>query len=265
MITSYELFQKLIGTANTHQGGHVRPNRNFIDWVNDISLEIFNEEYQAWEKTQVISDRLSVFLSSVNVQVVPVGGQMWDLITLPADYEHFSSARVIRLNGAPVAIKGLPVISSVDGCSSGSCTTYIDADQAALNARAADLQIIEKDIEKVTNNRWGSICEHKFLRPTFDAPKCTQFDGGLKIAPKGLGIIVLDYLRLPRKATFDYTLINPGTEDEFMQYNAATSISLEWKQTLIPEFLSRLETKYGKYVRDPGMYQMAVQDGQRLG
>jgi hypothetical protein len=250
MITSFDLWEKFIGKANTHQGGHVRPHRNFIHWVNDISFAIFEEEYALWEKTQVISDRLMPFLRSVNIVVTPVGGQLFDLVSLPKDYEHFSSARIIRRNGDACGDQSLPTVSSKDGCTEVKCSNYIDEDDKKLLEQQADDKLKEVVITKIKNNKWAGLLDHEFDRPTWDVPACTQYEKGLKVAPKRLGVIILDYLRLPSKCTFDYTIINAGLETEYIQYNPDTSQPLEWSQTLINEFVDRLKKDYGTYVRE---------------
>lgn len=254
MISLFDLWQKLIGTVNTHQGGHVRPHRNFVEWVNDISFSLFEEEYSVWEKEQVISDRLMPFLRSYNIVVSPESNQMWDVVKLPADYEHFSSARVIRKNGVSCGQLGLPTVSGKD-CKPAACPLYLDEDEQELLRQQADAALVECTITKVTNNRWAAICQHKMLHPTANNPKCTQFERGLKLAPKGLGVIVLDYLRLPKKGSFAYTISNPGTEQEYIQYDADNSQPLEWSETLINEFITRLQKKYGVFVREELLYQ----------
>lgn len=259
-IDSFKLWEKLCGKVNTHQGGHVRPNRNFMDWVNDIRLEIFEEEYKAWEKSQIITDRLSPFLKSINIVVTGVSNQMWDLVKLPADYEHFSSARIWRRDGEPC---GCNTCDTIDGATGEKtkCNFLLDADEMELAKIEADSRLCEISIDKVDNARWGAICKHKTLSPQKTGiPKLTQYDGGLKIAPKGTGIIILDYFRLPKPATFEYTILNPNTEQEYIQYNAVTSIPLEFSELLIPEFLDRLQKRYGTFVREPGLYEQGEMD-----
>jgi len=260
MIDLFKLWEKFCGKVNTHQGGHFRPNRNFVSAVNDIRLEIFEEEYKAWEKSQIITDRMSPFLRSVNVVVTGVSNQMWDLIKLPADYEHFSSARIWQRDGEACGCNSCDTIDGSTGKES-SCKFLLDADEMELAKNEADSRICEVTIDKVDNARWGAICNHRTLSPQKTGkPKCTQFDGGLKIAPKGTGVIILDYFRLPKEGTFDYTIINPNTEDEYIQYNAGGSQPLEFTELLIPEFLDRLQKRYGTFVREPGLYEQGEMD-----
>lgn len=258
MITSFELWQKLIGKVNTHQGGHVRPHRNFVDWVNDISFALFEEEYGVWEKTQQITDRMMPFLESVNVLVTSKSGQMWDLVTLPTYYEHFSSARIYKKKELYCGDRSLITIDGDTGKET-RCANYIDEDDKELLRRQQDASICEITITKVKNNQWGAICKHKSKGPSMDNPICTQYKAGLKLAPKGIGVIVMDYFKLPTKCTFDYTITNPGTESEYIQYNPA-SIPLDWSQTMINEFINRLQKNYGTFVREPLLYEQGERD-----
>lgn len=260
MIDIFELYEKCVGKVNTHQGGHIRPNRNFVDWVNDIRLEIFEELCAEYEKTQMISDRLSPFLKSKNIIVSGVSNQMWDVVKLPADYEHFASARIWKRNDVAC---GCFTCGTIDGATGedAACKNWMDADDIAKAKEESDSQIVEISIEKIDNNRWGAVCSHRTLSPQKTGkPKCTQYEGGLKLAPKGTGVIILDYFRLPQKATFDYTILNPNTETEYIQYNASTSKKLEFTELLIPEFLDRLQKRYGTFVREPELYNQGELD-----
>lgn len=260
MIDLFKLWEKFCGKVNTHQGGHFRPNRNFVSAVNDIRLEIFEEEYKAWEKSQIITDRMSPFLRSVNVIVTGISNQMWDLIVKPGDYEHFSSMRIWKRDNVACGCKTNETIDGRTGKKT-ECKFLLDADEVELAKQENDARICEISVTKVTNNRWASICNHKTLSPQKTGiPKCTQYDGGLKIAPKGTGVIILDYFRLPVEGTFDYTILNPNTEDEYIQYNLAGSQPLEFTELLIPEFLDRLQKRYGTFVREPGLYEQGEMD-----
>lgn len=256
MIDIFKLWERFCGKVNTHQGGHARPNRNFLGWVNDIRLEIFEEEYKAWEKSQIITDRMSPFLRSVNVVVAGVSNQMWDLVKLPADYAHFASARQWKRGQEPCGCTGCDTIDSTTGKKSECKITVLDADEVELAKINEDSKICESSIDKVDNARWSALCSHKTLSPQKTGEgKCTQYDGGLKIAPKGLGIIILDYFRLPIEAKFNYDILNPNTENEYIQYNPNGSQSLEFSELLIPEFLDRLQIKYAGFIREGGLWQ----------
>lgn len=254
MITLFTLYEKFCGAYNTQQGGHIRPNRNFVDWVNDISLGMFEEFVAVADKNQMIQDYLSPFLRSVNVIITPKPGSMHDEIKMPKDYEHYGSARVFY-NGTKGCLDGdKPCINS-DG---ETCESpFVDIDDQQVKNDGTD----EYAIGKVDNQRWGSICGHKTLKPSISKPKITQYDGGLKIAPKNLGVIVLDYYRKPKPGTFLYTITNPGAIDEYIQFDT-NSAPVEWSEVLINEFLNRMGKKYGKYVRDQFVYETSSADNK---
>lgn len=260
MITTFELYEKFCGTVNTHQGGHARPNRNFINWVNDVTIDIFMEEIKEWEKTQIITDRLSPFLKSVNVVVTGMPNQMWDLIKLPSDYEHFSSARIWKRADEFCGCSTCDTIDGKDGKEKKCDFRLIDEDEMEFAKQASDASIKEVTITKVPNDKWGAICSHRTMGPTSEKPICTQYDKGLKIAPKGTGVVIVDYFRLPVNATFEYTLLNPGAENEYIQYNANTSKPVEFSKTLIPEMLDRLQKKYGTFTRENILYDQGERE-----
>lgn len=255
MIDLFRLYEKFCGTYNTQQGGHVRPSRNFVDWANDISMEVFKEFVPLAEKNQQIKDYLSPFLKSKNVVITNVPGAMHDIIKFPKDYEHYASARVFYdANSNGCACAGLPAI---DGNSGKDCELpYRDSE----NTKSDGSELCEVSITKVDNKRWGSICNHKTLFPTKENPKITQFDGGFKIAPKGVGIIVLDYYRKPVLASFNHTITNPGSIDEYYQYNDSASTKLEWSPVLVSEFVNRIGKKYGKFIREQFIFETSELD-----
>lgn len=249
MITLFDLWENFIGEVNTHQGGHVKPNRNFKNWCNTISKDIFNDLYAEYEKTRVISTMLNPFLVVKNVVVTGIPNQMWDQVVKPSNYNYFASARRLTKNGKSC---GCNVYDTIDSAGKETeCDQYIDEDELQALQMQADNNLCEVVIDKVKTNQWAAVCQHKTKGPTIEKPKCAEYDGGLMIAPKNMGIIILSYFRKPKEATFEYTITNPGAENEYIQYNSSTSQPLEWDDKMMPEFLSRLKDKYGVFVREP--------------
>lgn len=239
MIDIFQLYDEFCGMVNTTQNGQVRPVRHFEKWVNTVSLDIFMEQYRQFEKEQFISDEMYIFLRSVNVRVKSIPGQMYDLVKLAEDYKYFASARLRVLGGRAAFLEGCKIIDS-----DGKECQVDDEEERKAAQLAIDSQILEVGVKKVTNNRWDGVCGRRALGPSLKNPYCTQFDGGLKIAPKGLGLIIIDYFRMPAPAKFAYTLINPGAPDEYFQYDKENSQPVEWGETMKGEILSRLEKIY---------------------
>lgn len=258
MITAFKLWENFIGEANTHQGGHIKPNRNFINWCNTISIDIYNDLVKEFEKTRVISDMLTPFLRIKNITVSAVPNQMWDVVALPSDYNYFASARNIRKNGISCGCSKYDTIDGKNGVEITECTSYIDEDEMERLQIEKDKNLVEVSIEKIRTAQWTSVCQHVTMGPTVNEPKCTQYEGGLQLAPKGFSVIILTYFRKPIEAEFLYTILNPGAENEYIQYNI-NSKKFEWDDKMIPEFLTRLKEKYGTFVREQSLVGSGIQ------
>lgn len=238
MIDTYDLLQDFYAEYNTHQLGHVRPS-NFIRWVNAISKELFEEKFaNGWQVDQKNTDDIGKpFLKSAPLRISSAGG--FDVLPYPADYGHISSARFYH-KGDYVCVEP-PGFEAQDP----------DADQNYYY-QCPDSSLIEVEITIIQNNRWGATLSDKVLCPKKNKPAITQFNGGFRIEPKGIDKIVLDYLRKPKPAIFDYDTVLGS-----IVYNKAASKPLEWSELLKGEFLSRLGMKYGKFIQQPLLYQMS--------
>lgn len=245
----FDLYRKLISLVNSAQGGFIRPQSNFQDWVNAINTELFRDMFSEFEKMQQLSDEYKKpFLRTVNAVVVSVPGAAYDTFLYPADYEYFSSARIMsrKDNGKICARSGCDFIKDTD--KDGRAVTYRwnDPDLQALRAKAEQAELAELPVQLVDNQVWASVLEHETKGPTMARPYINQFEGGFRIAPAGIGIIVLDYLRTPRSAIFAFT---PGTGDTVI-YDKPNSQQLEWTGIVENEFLSRMAMKYAIYTRN---------------
>lgn len=238
MIDLFQLWEEFCGEYNTHQNGHVRPNRTFVNWVNVISGEIFEDKFKnGWQKSQKVTDDIGLpFLKSMPIQVIP-GASNYDIIPYPPDYGHYSSCRYFHHGDAKAV--------AID------CTNCQDKDSENFYYENNDETLQEVSFQLVRNNQWDSVIKHFRKKPTLSNPKLTQFNGGFKIAPKGIGTVVLDYLVKPKPATFAYTL---GPEDQII-YDENNSKPLEWSSLMKPEFLVRLGMKYGKFTKQADIYQ----------
>lgn len=251
-IDIFQLYQLTAATVNTQQGGHLRPERNFLAWVNEISKEIFNEKIQEWEKSQTVDDALAIsFLRSVNVPIAKNAGRGFDVIAYPEDYSNFSSARVLVSDDSGKTCQE-PKTDCMD-CATGKITPYADPDDVELEILNRNSNYTEYNLDKIDNQRWGTALTHRLKAPTFKKPAITQFDGGFKIAPANLGVIVLDYFMRPVDAVFAYTVVN----DQII-YDKNNSEQLQWTDMVIPEFVSRLKKRYASFVGDNDKYSQAT-------
>jgi hypothetical protein len=289
MIDLFQLWEKLIGAVNMPQGGAVKPHRNFVHWVNDISISLYEEKFIDWEKSQKNIDDLSrPFLKSVSLQVQDVPGSNYGLIKFPADYGHYSSTRYFA-KGNGDDMKGVP-LPGLEFCDcngkkidvTGDCPSFLDEEIFDIlkqeqiqkeNEQGKENAELFKEfpVDKISNSRWGAALEHRFLGPKKTRPLVTdanvnidgQTSGGLKVAPAGIGIVILDYLKKPAPAKFGYKVL-PGDEltgeGDDLVYDPTSSVALEWSELVINEFVHRLEEKYGKFVRDQFTYQTSAND-----
>lgn len=258
----FDIWQKLMSMANTQQQGFIRPDINFTNWYNSVSNELFTSLAMDFGKSYQLSDKLAPFLVTANVIVNPQPGLPYDLLTLPNNFEYFTSARVIRQRNEQRCMLS-PEYPIVDG--SGQFVQFVDPYFANVAQNYAANNIIEVDVKLVDNQRWGGYMQHVTKKPTWDSPKVTEIasitgNKMLKVAPKGIQSIVLDYLRTPRKAVFSYTI---DSNDNII-YDSSGSVQLEWSNTLENEFLERLMKKYAVYVREMGVYQVSEQNLKNL-
>lgn len=253
----FDLWQKIMSIVNVQQGGQIRPQTDFQNWLNAINKELFHEKCAKFGLNQQNADELAPFLKSVNVVVTQQPGRPYDLVQFPADYTYFANMKIIRQKDEFICgcQEQLPII---DG--DGNCKQFVDPDYAALAAKYAGNNMVEKIVYLIDNQRWERALTHYTKGPSFDAPMVTQFDGGFKIAPKGISIVVLDYFRLPVDALFAYTVGDGDT----VVYDAGASTQLEWTNAIQNEFLVRLEKYYGLAVQDQTILQVAMEDKKSL-
>ncbi len=259
-IDLFDLYNRFNSEVNTFQGGAVRPERDFERIVNSLSKDIWNDWTAQAEKTQEINDGLAPFLKSVNIIVSPSSGNE-GIAAYPKDYGRYSVARVL-LHKTETEIECF--------CDT-SKDQYVDGELANEGKKETPEQkqaridkykdgITQALCTKVESSKWASMLEHKTKCPTFENPGITQIDKGLKVSPRKVSVIVLDYYIKPTYAKFIFT-IAPGDPQtgagDYLIYDQNASTKLEWPEIMIPYFLQRLSTWYSKYTRDGQLYQMS--------
>lgn len=255
-IDLYDLWQSLLAAVNAQQGGWIKPQGNFEKWVNEVNLELFRERVKNFERDQQNSDDLAPFLLTLNVVLQQMAGKNYDLAPYPINYAAYASSRILYNENTNCGClsEGNAIL---DG-KSGTCKPYEDEDYKEIREQSRGADLCELSISKIPNQMWGNACDHAFKKPTPKSPIITQFDGGFKVAPKKLGIIILDYFKVPQAAVFAYTL---GPDDNII-YNAAASTQLEWPVSMKGEFLARLIKRYGMYTSQETMYAQGEQERQ---
>lgn len=240
MIDSYDLYQSFLTYVNTYCGGFYRPQTDFIRALNDESYKFWVEQTGKAEKSQEVMDNLAPFLLSAN-RKVSQSQSYYGTFQPPDDYGRFASSKIVIHNN-----KTVPDPNVCDG----KCDGLEDQEEKTEKYLES---LIESTVEKIDNQRWDAVCKHLTKRPTFDNPKVTQIDKGFKVAPRTVGVIVLNYYREPKPATFVYT-ISPGNTQtgagDQIIYDKNNSKPLEWPNNLRNEFVCRLGVRYGLFTRD---------------
>lgn len=254
----FTIYQALLSEVNVQQAGQIRPVQDFIYWLNTVSMDMFRDYTASAEITQINADTLAPFRLQTNIQIQQSAGNRIGYIPNPADYEAFSSLRILRPKESNTCAmdKTLPIIDD-----KGKCLQVVDPDYAAMEQKFAGTNLVELNVNLVDNQRWANCLEHLTKGPTFEKPKATQTKGGFYIAPAGLSVVVLDYYKTPTKYVFAYT-IDPTTD--IIIYDAANSIQSEWSDGLQNEILTRLRKKYGVHVGDEKQYGFAENDKKQL-
>jgi len=262
MIDTFDLWKRFCADNNTFQGGFFRPERDFEATINSISEEAFANFTAQDEKSQQNDDWLAPFANTVNIIVLPTAGN-WGLAPYPSVmvgkekkivYGAWKAARALQHKEQCFCETGSDVLDN-----DGICITNETEIQKLQRVDRYKDGIIEATITKVESSHWGACLEHETKGPTFENPKLTQFSEGFKVAPRQVSVIVLDYYKIPKKAKFAYT-IAPGVPQtgagDYLIYDKASSVALEWPETMIPYFLDKLQQVYAKFTRDATLFQM---------
>lgn len=252
MININDFRISLLNLANKWRSGSLPPSRQ-DDFLQQASIELFNEKRLAAVQNEKIDDDLANFLKSQNLPVTTPEGQNYGLVTRPiSEYNYFWSMRCF-------------FSGTIDKPISCGCPT---ADNSACDAHdnfikpEVPLELIpivkESRVTIVNAGQWDSVLKHRTKAPTLDNPYGTQFSTGWKIAPRNLNIVVFDNYRLPVKAVFGYTVVqNNATGVPYYQYNPATSVDIEWPLQVKDELLDRTLKLFAIYLNSPNLYMMA--------
>lgn len=247
MLSLWTIWQGFQSLYNTAQNSFFRPQTDFTQQVNAISSELWDAWTQESEKSQQIRDFLAPFLKSKNILVTP-RNSYYGTVDYPKNYGRFATARVWTLGDECVPCP------NVDN---GKCKGY--QSQQEVNEDYYQ-NIREYEVDLVDDKRWGACLNHLTKMPTLQKPKILQIDGGWRVAPRTVSVLVLDYYVRPRLGTFVYTVTagNPQTgAGDFIQFDANASVSLEWPETVLNYFLWKLGTRYGLFISNQFLSQFA--------
>ena len=254
MIDLFDLYTSFSSFVNTFQGGWFRPQSDFTSACNNISNDLWELYTRNSEKSQEYRDNLIEFLRSKNIITTPQKGN-WAKATLPNDYGRYATMRYLKGNG-----KFLPD-PNVD---EGKCLVDDPESEERITQEYYE-NVVEVQIDEIDNKRWGAMMVHLTKGPTEENPKMTMIDGSLRVSPRGISTVILDYYVRPRDAVFAYTTtpgnVQTGAGDQIV-YQRNQSLPLQWPTTLVNEFLIRLGERYGLFTRDQFVSQFSTQQKQ---
>lgn len=244
----FDIWQKLMSLCNVQQNGQIRPQTDFQNWYNTVNTEMFKHKVAKFQLGQQVTDELSPFHSTVIISTSAVPGRNYVVAPYPANYENLISIRIIRqkIEAKCEELQPWPLI---DG--NGKSTMHEDSDYAQFAQQFANMGLVEDEVYVADADKWGSCLNHRTKGPSWQKPKATQDSAGIKVAPKGVQGIVMDYFHTPRKALFSYAI---GVGD-VPNYLPGSSIQLEWTSVVENEVLTRLGMKYAAAIGDMQLYQ----------
>lgn len=250
MIDTFELYLSFQSTVNSFQGGWFRPQTDFIRKCNDISKRLWNKWTREAEKSQEAKDNLFPFFKSKNYIVNNRG--IYGMFSADKDYGRFAAARII-VNKKEQFLPDSQV-GWGDLCKEAS-DKFKSQDETTDEYYDGVRQF---DVDMIDDIKWGAVNKHKTKTPTVESPKMRQVNGQFEVAPRKVSVIVLDYYREPKDATFLYTLapgdVQTGAGDQII-YNKESQ-PLEWPFNVRDEFLIGLGEAYGIFTRDQFLTQV---------
>lgn len=252
-ITPFELWLDFKTWVNTQQGGFMPPQSIFIRVANIASLELWKRWTIMAEKSQEVKDNLLPFLVSKNVITVQANS-FYATFSPPDNYGRFATAKILLTKDDET----IPSIEIDKGkCCKGNKQNIkftplkeVSPDDYFNNTR-------ESEIMMVDNQKWSAMLQHLTKYPTFERPKLTQINGGFKVAPREVSVVVLNYYTEPIDAVFGYTPA-PGNlqtgSGGAINYNPNTSVNFQWGKQVKPDLLEEIKKVYIGFTRD-GQFQ----------
>lgn len=241
--------KQLLNTTNKWRSGHLPPSRQ-NDFLQQASIELFNEKVLSASKSNKLDDDLAPFLKSKNINVSTPAGLNYGLLLRPSDYNKFWSIRAFFSGNSEDNLVSC-------GCPSSEPVPCDAVENLPVDeVPVVDMPILkEVNVTKVDGSQWSAVLMHRSKMPTLDNPYCTQYDAGFKVAPRNITVVTMDYYRLPTEAIFGYVLLSGN----YYQYDPSTSVNIEWPATVLDELLDRTVRIFSNYLRDPEMRKFAIE------
>jgi hypothetical protein len=238
MIRIDKLYEDFSSLNNIGQGGFFRPVADFVPAMHEASLEMFNILAAQQKKTQKVEDALLPFVKAASITVEKIGRNY--IAMYPKDYKYYKAGGIIATDEKAFAEEDTEVWQG------GECMLS-EEQKADFFPKNEDYN--RYPLTKILANQWNGLISHPNRKPTFFYPFIVQRDIGFEVAPKEIGVIVIDYYRLPKEPVYNYDEI-VQKPDLFISFKEEGSVHLEWGEEMIPAFLYRMSKRYGYTTSD---------------
>lgn len=248
-ISPFELWQDFRTWVNTQQGGFMPPQSVFIRVANVASLNLWKMWTRNAEKSQEIKDNLLPFLVSKNI-ITTKSNSFYATFSPPSNYGRFATAKILFTKDKQT----VPSIEVDKGkcCKGNKMNIKFVPETDGDKSEDYFNNTVEAEIQIVDNQKWSAMLQHLTKFPTFEKPKMTQINGGFKVAPRDVSVVVLDYYTEPEDAVFGYTP-TPGNlvtgSGGSINYNPSTSKNFQWGKQVKPDLLEEIKKVYISYTR----------------
>lgn len=193
--TVYQRVQQLMNKSQV--GGYLSPTE-FNNYANMANLGLLNVEYDQFQKTQKITDRLSSFIDKKQSYANNKGEMAY-----PSDYFYFVALRTYDRDSYMVLVKECGDI------------------QPTINDYRKLPQVAIKTLD---NDKLGIRNQSALYRPNYNFPIAIFYTDYIQILPIDLGVTVIDYIKKPVTVVWNYTNDAYGLP----VYTSTGSVNFEW-------------------------------------
>ncbi len=202
------VYEAVLLLSNRNQGGGIITADDFNRYANMVNKGMMNEDFEIFQKTQKLTDRIKSFIKKKQLYS-PQSGQ----VAYPKDYFYFIAARTYK-NDNYIKLK-------------------TECETAGTNPDYTKLPTIS--IKPIDNDKLGILNQSEVYQPSVQFPYLLFYNDYLQIYPIDLGVIILDYLEKPQDVLWAYTEVN-----ELPVYNPATSINFQWDETVTNQIIMEI-------------------------
>lgn len=110
----------------------------------------------------------------------------------------------------------------------------------------------EVSVEEVENAEYGERTQSEVVPPTLRFPIFTEYDTFMQFEPKNIGLVTMDYLRVPANPVWGFTLVNSRPV-----YDANTSVDWELPVQCHNELIFMMASYLGINLRENELIQYA--------